>query len=165
MERNDVKMKLKDWLDIIPDVKPKLEEIEKASLDIEENIKYHFCMQDSGLEQVEKTLAQIRALKEQFNANIGINGIVNSIRATLISATAAIFSGVLSLFDTSDSMKSVVALFMIILLVVNVGFLIYAYFRTAKDKNLIFKCAYIEQYLSDCIAKRKNEEEQADSEK
>ena len=31
MERNDVKMKLKDWLDIIPDVKPKLEEIDKGT--------------------------------------------------------------------------------------------------------------------------------------
>jgi len=169
-ENNNNPLKLEDLdcvLSLSKASKSALKECDEAIPTMERFINQYYCIQNLDLGQAEKDLSKIRALKEQFIANIGIASVVVCIISLMLTVINVFFSEVSKLYDGSHSptiMGIIFTVIMFIILILNIFFLYTGYCNATKEKKLIFKCTYMEQYLANYIKKLKEQPEKTQTE-
>ena len=138
--------------------KSALKECDEAIPKMEKFINQYYCIQSLDLGQAEKDLSKIRAIKEQFSANIGIASVTVCVISLMLTVINAFFSEVSKLYDGSHSstiMGIIFTVIMFIILTLNIISLYNGYRNATKEKELVFKCTYMEQYLANYIKKLK----------
>ncbi len=175
-ENHNQPLKLED-LDCILSMskanKSALKEYDEAIPKMERFINQYYRIQNLDLGQAEKDLSKIRAIKEQFIANIGSASISFALYAVIISSIAGTLSDALSaialalnpsasaVFPVSNAgIKITVFIAVIICFIL----LLLEFQRRTKDEILIFKCTYMEQYLANYIKKLKEQPEKTQTE-
>lgn len=155
-------MELQDFSNIDSQLDFIAEDIEKISTKIEKTIHCHFCNQTLSSEQTEKVLSQIRALKEQYTGNIGIAAIFAALYAALASSVFLALFDVLSHFASSEGriVTAVIEILVLVGMVIYFIYLILDFKKRNKDKFLVFKYAYMEQILINCIKQQSKQETQ-----
>jgi hypothetical protein len=169
-ENHNQSLKLED-LDCILSMskasKSALKECDEAIPKMERFINQYYCIQSLDLGQAEKDLSKIRAIKEQFAANIGLASVAIGIYSLIISVIIVFFSEVSKLYDGSHSptiMRIIFTVIMFIILTLNIIFLYKGYRNATKEKELVFKCTYMEQHLANYIKKLKEQPEKIQTE-
>ena len=143
-----------------------LKECDEAIPKMEKFINQYLETQTIDLEPAERMLFKIRAIKEQFAANIGIAAIPVSITLTAISSVLAVVSILLNFPSATMTQKNFIiraAAFIIVLAGCVFVHLMCKFMKATKDRILIFKCAYLEHYLAGYIEKQKEQKKKADS--
>ena len=169
-ENHNQPLKLEDLdcvLSLSKASKSALKECDEAIPTMERFINQYYCIQYLDLGQAEKDLSKIRAIKEQFAANIGLASVAIGIFSLIISVIIVFFSEVSKLYDGSHSptiMRIIFTVIMFIILTLNIFFLSKGYCNATKEKKLVFKCTYMEQYLANCIKKLKEQPEKTQTE-
>lgn len=170
MEKNYNKsFELKDLDEILlmsESAKSQVRNCDDEVLKMERFINQYLKTQTIDLEPAERMLFKIRAIKEQFAANIGIAAIPVSITLTAISSVLAVVSILLNFPSATMTQKN----FIIIaaaFIIVGAGYvfvrLMCNFMKATKDRILIFKCAYLDHYLAGYIEKQKEQKKKADS--
>lgn len=135
-------------------------------LKMERFINQYLETQTIDLEPAERMLFKIRAIKEQFAANIGIAAIPVSITLTAISSVLAVVSILLNFPSATMTQKNfiiIAAAFIIVLAGCMFVHLMCNFMKATKDRILIFKCAYLDHYLAGYIEKQKEQKKKSDS--
>lgn len=169
-ENNNNPLKLEDLdcvLSLSKASKSALKECDEAIPTMERFINQYYCIQNLDLGQVEKDLSKVRAIKEQFSANIGIASVSVCIISLILTVINDFFSEFVKLSDGSNSstiMRSIFTVIMFILLTLIILSLYNGYCNATKEKELVFKCTYMEQYLANYIKKLKEQPEKTQTE-
>ena len=172
MEKNYNKsFELKDLDEILlmsESAKSQVRNCDDEVLKMERFINQYLETQTIDLEPAERMLFKIRAIKEQFAANIGIAAIPVSITLNSISSVLAIVSILLNFPSTTITMTQknfiiIAAAFIIVGAGCVLVHLMCNFMKATKDRILIFKCAYLEHYLAGYIEKQKEQKKKADS--
>jgi len=170
MEKNYNKsFELKDLDEILlmsESAKSQVRNCDDEVLKMERFINQYLETQTIDLEPTERMLFKIRAIKEQFSANIGIAAIPVSITLTAISSALAVISILLN-FPSAPMTQKMFIIIAAAFIIVGAGcvfvHLMCNFMKATKDRILIFKCAYLDHYLAGYIEKQKEQKKKADS--
>ena len=173
-ENNNNPLKLEDLdcvLSLSKASKSALKECDEAIPTMERFINQYYCIQNLDLGQVEKDLSKVRAIKEQFIANIGSASISFALYAVIISSIAGTLSDALSAIALALNPSAVfpvsndgIKIIIFVAALICFGFLLLGFQKRTQDKILVFKCTYMEQYLANYIKKLKEQPEKTQTE-